>query len=245
MPLISVIVPTFNAEKHIDKCLQSLESQSFRNFDVWLMDGGSTDDTVALARGYEGRIGAGVHVLSAKDEGVYDAMNKGISKSSGAWLYFIGADDVLFDSKVFGDLENYFNGGSLDFVYGDVVKKTTGKRHAGPWALDKLLFQGNICHQSIFYRREVFERLGGYNLRYPIWADWDMNIRCFKYPDLKSLWVDRVIAVFNDGMGLSRNGDPVFRKELPVMIKKDVERACSYRKKMGIIFKRARACLKR
>ncbi|WP_460010556.1 glycosyltransferase family protein, partial [Mycobacterium avium] len=86
---------------------------------------------------------------------------------------------------------------TCDLVYGDVVMRSTGTRHAGPFDLDRLLFETNMCHQSIFYRRKLFEGIGPYNLRYPIWADWDFNIRCFSNPALVTCYMDIVVARYN------------------------------------------------
>ena len=75
-----------------------------------------------------------------------------------------------------------------------------------------------MCHQSIFYRRELFSGIGPYNLRYPVWADWDFNIRCFSNPALVTRYMDIVVAKYNDTTGLSMKAgtDREFRKRLPM-----------------------------
>ena len=90
-------------------------------------------------------------------------------------------------------------------------------RYAGVFDLDRLLFETNICHQAIFYRRELFAGIGPYNLRYPVWADWDFNIRCFSNPALVTRYMDIVVAHHNDMTGLwaSKGADKEFKKRLP------------------------------
>ena len=98
-------------------------------------------------------------------------------------------------------------------VYGDSIMASTGARHAGEFDLDRLLFETNICHQSIFYRRELFAGIGPFNLRYPVWADWDFNIRCFSNPALTTRYMDIVISRYNDLTGLSTGRAPTLSFE--------------------------------
>ncbi|MCP5279521.1 MAG: glycosyltransferase [Thiobacillus sp.] len=227
-PLISVVIPTRDAAASIDDCLRSLAGQSFEDFDVWILDGGSADNTADLARPYAGKVGHTLHVRVEADRGPYEAMNKGITLSRGQWLYFMGADDRLHDPDVLADVAAQLRDVTPDMLYGDVINRSTGNRYGGEWSLDRLLFEANICHQAVFYRRSLFERVGGFSLRYPIWADWDLNIRCFRHPGLSIRWVDRLVAEYNDRAGLSRGEDPVFRKELPRTILRDAKRRCAW-----------------
>jgi len=214
--LISVIIPTRNAEPDIAACLASLQMQRFQNFDVHIVDAASTDETLEQVAPYLGKLGKGLHCWSEPESDVYAAMNMGILRSRGEWLYFLGADDVLHDPQVFRHISKIMAEGDADIVYGDVILRNAGGKYGGEFSLDRLLFKGNLCHQAVFYRRPLFERLGGYNTRYPIWADWEFNIRCFRLPDIRARRLDRLIAVYNDQSGISREEDPIFKKELPL-----------------------------
>ena len=219
--LITVIIPTRNAGVVIDACLESLRIQKYRQYEVCVIDGLSTDDTVEKVNAYAGTVGEALTCLSEPDLGVYDAMNKGIARARCEWLYFLGADDVLHDADVFSDVTKFIAADDADIVYGDVVEKNSLARYGGEFSLDRLLFESNLCHQGAFYRRALFERLGGYNTRYPIWADWEFNIRCFRYPEIRARWMDRLIAVYREKSGISREEDPVFSKELPVILMRE------------------------
>jgi glycosyltransferase involved in cell wall biosynthesis len=222
--LLTVIIPTRAAGAHIDDCLESLRRQTFQQFEVCIIDAQSADDTVKKVQAFAGKLGVALQCRSEPDSGVYDAMNKGIEHSTGEWLYFLGADDVMHDAEVFADVAKVLASSDADIVYGDEIKKSSGVRYGGEFTLDRLLFECNVCHQAVFYRRSLFDKLGGYNLRYPIWADWEFNIRCFRHPDMRPRWMDRVIAVYNDASGISREEDPVFRKELPVFLLRETRR---------------------
>lgn len=230
--MITAIVPTLNVAAHIGSCLESLRRQTCQDFDVCVVDGNSVDGTLDVVMALRDKLGQGLNWYSGADDGPYAAMNRGIGHARGDWLYFMGADDLLYDERVFEDLSSCLYGSEADIVYGDVIFKSSGSRYGGQWSLDRLLFEGNICHQAIFYRRKVFDRIGGFATRYPIWADWELNIRCFRHPDMKTTWIDRIIATYNDANGLSRIEDPVFRKELPVILRDSIhqiKRSRSYR----------------
>jgi glycosyltransferase involved in cell wall biosynthesis len=96
-PLFSVIVPTYNSAKKISNCIKSIIDQSFTDFEILVIDGLSTDNTPAFVSAFHSDK---IKILSGKDSGVYDAMNKGIQHSQGKWLYFLGSDDALYNENV-------------------------------------------------------------------------------------------------------------------------------------------------
>lgn len=218
-PLFSIVVPTFNAAATLAACLESIADQTFKDWEVVLVDGGSADETLEVAKSFGVKLGERLVMHSGPDKGPYDAMNRGVGMASGAWLLFLGADDTLYETTTLARVAAFIDEHTpSDLVYGDVIMRSIGTRHAGEFDLDRLLFETNMCHQSIFYRRELFAGIGPYNLRYPIWADWDFNIRCFSNPALVTRYMDIVIAQYNDMTGLSmREGtDMEFRKRLPM-----------------------------
>lgn len=217
--MFSIIVPTWKAAATVGACAENLLRQTYSDFEVVVVDGASTDETLDIVKSYAPDFGPRLVVHSEPDQGIYDAMNRGVSMASGAWLLFLGSDDTLHDADTLARVAAFIGDNEpSDLVYGDVVMGSTGSRHAGEFDLDRLLFEMNICHQSIFYRRELFAGIGPYNLRYPIWADWDFNIRCFSNPALAIRYMDIVVADYNDMTGLSmRTGtDKEFRKRLPM-----------------------------
>ena len=213
--LISVVVPTLNAAKWLPQCLASLSEQTFKHFEVLVVDGGSSDDTQQWVDQFASNSTPRIRWHQEDGLGVYSAMNWGYQNASGLWCYFLGADDVLHSPEVFERMADVLNQTKADLVYGDVLMKSKRRRYCGPVTLDTLLFHKNVSHQAIFYSKALLARMGGYSLRYPVWSDWDLNIRCFKTPGVVHLWVDQLIAVFNDENGMSVAGDPVLNKELP------------------------------
>ena len=218
-PLFSIILPTFCAETVVAQCLESLRRQTCRDYEIVIVDGCSKDKTVEIILNHREAFGKRLIIHSEKDGGVYDAMNKGIGFARGEWLYFLGADDRLHDQNTLRDAAAFIQRHpDSHLVYGDVILQSNSSRYDGVFDLDKLLFQKNICHQAAFYRKTVFDKIGCYNLRYRIWADWDLNIRCFQHPAFVLRHMDIVIAYYNDTSGISMQEDLELRKRLPVFI---------------------------
>ena len=210
-PLYSIIIPTYNSESSLKETLDSVLEQSFTDLEIILMDGGSKDGTVAIAESYND---SRIKIYSEPDKGVYDAMNKGIAKSSGQWIYFIGSDDFLYTPEVLQNITKKLKKIKNNVLYGNVIIKgdagwaNDGQIYNGKYTLQRLL-RGNICHQSIFYRRSfLIENRLIYNLSYPVVADWDFNIQCRLKTSFS--YLDIIVAIFNAG-GISTgttNSDP-------------------------------------
>jgi glycosyltransferase involved in cell wall biosynthesis len=205
---LTIVTPTLDVEAVVDRALRSVRDQSFAaggGLEHLVLDGGSRDGTLDVVRRHP-------HVLwvSAPDRGVFDAMNEGIARARGEWIHFLGADDALHAPDVLERIAPELEA-PWDVVYGDVVGPRFEGRYDGPFDAEKLL-RRNICHQAIFFRRRLFERLGGFDLRYPANADWEHNLRWFFDPDTRSKWVDLVVADFGAD-GLSSRGDPAWRRD--------------------------------
>lgn len=193
-PKLSIIIPTFNSEKVLAAAINSVVSQSFTDFELLIIDGLSTDNTLAIARSYAD---SRIKIISEKDKGIYDAMNKGIERASGEWLYFLGSDDVLFDnevlSKVFVTYQSQTS--QADFVYANVIWGDTGLIYDGEFDILKLYSQ-NICHQCIFAKKQLFLSKGLFVLKYPTLADYYFNLLCFTDHKIKKVYYNIIIARF-------------------------------------------------
>ena len=210
-PFFSIIIPTFNSEKTINYCIESVLSQTFSNFEILIIDGASKDQTVNLTKSFgDSRI----KIISEPDQGIYDAMNKGIINSSGQWLYFLGSDDTLYDTIVLTDIYTAVQNWGLDVIYGDVFMMKSGVINDGEFDFKKI--QTNpICHQAIFYKREIFNVFGNYNLKYKVYADADFNLKWFFSKKHKYRYLTRLIANYAETGFSSVQTDVIFYDELP------------------------------
>jgi putative colanic acid biosynthesis glycosyltransferase len=173
-PLVSVITVVRNGEKHIEKAIQSVIHQTYRNTEYILVDGLSTDSTLDIIRKYEDRI---AYWVSERDSGIYDAMNKGVLLATGDWVYFLGADDFLLNPAV---LEAVFSTShhfaAFDLVVGTVYY-TDGRRFGSNLSFP-IIFRNTCHHQGAFYRRSLFKDFK-YDPRLSIMADYELNLLLF------------------------------------------------------------------
>lgn len=211
MPLFSIIIPTYNSEKTLSVALDSITNQTFKNVEVLILDGLSTDNTLNIAEKYQTQFDR-IKIISEKDKGIYDAMNKGIDLAKGEWLFFMGSDDTFYSNDVLSNVIRFIEDSNVKVFYGDVkiVGDTdwakNGDIYAGEFTLQKLLNQ-NICHQAIFYNRQfVKEEIGCFNLDYSKSSDWDFNLRCWAIQPLE--YMNIIVADFFAG-GFSSNSKDV------------------------------------
>ena len=196
MPILSVILPTFNCADLIRGALDSLAIQDEGDFEVIVSDGTSTDATLAIVNEYQTRL-PHLTVQSRKDSGVYDAVNKALPECKGRWVFILGSDDRLHAASTLRQVLGTLRTTQASFVYGDVrvigrnAMVADGGRYGGTFSLARLMGE-NICQQSAFYRRELFDRLGTFDLRYRLWADWDYALKIFVHEKVQ--WVDIVVA---------------------------------------------------
>jgi len=205
-PLISIIIATLNCADTLQQCLNSLARQTYLRVELIVIDGGSTDGTIEIAR-------ANAHAISCweseKDRGIYHAWNKGVSHAQGEWLYFLGADDRLWSDGVLEKAAPYLCDAFPKFrvVYGKVaVTNNTGEilRIDGrPWEHCRADFrwQMTIPHQGVFQHRKLFEDQS-FDESFRVAGDYEFLLRELK--DRDALFVDMIIAGMRFG-GLSNS----------------------------------------
>ncbi len=210
--MVSIIIPSFNNLENLKKCIASIRDQKFKDYEVWIIDNQSTDGTLT----YLNELKVPFNWISEKDRGVYDAMNKGILLVKNKWLYFLGADDKLYNSDVLSavfskPISKRFKLiiGSIkyDLKENDVVYTHTKDGLVKPSWSHKLWFKNSVHHQAIFYNSDVFKNYR-YSLRYKILADHALNLRLYKR-NYKAKIIREIIA-FCGTNGLSKS----YSKEL-------------------------------
>lgn len=199
-PLFSVIIPTYNCGEKLAKTLNSVLAQEGAGYEILIADGASGDDTTSIIRCYAERYPSTIRWTSRKDVGVYDAMNQGLDMAHGEYLYFLGAGDTL-RSGVLKRVGEVAARNAPALIYGNVFWVSRGLVYDGEFDRLKLV-RRSPCHQAIFYHRTIFDRLGKFDLRYRINADWVFNMRCFRSEAIPKIYIDLIIADYEGG-GLS------------------------------------------
>jgi glycosyltransferase len=218
--MVSIIVVTFNSEKTICNCINSIQNQKFVDWECILVDGKSTDKTVSLFEEFEKKDKRFRHI-SEPDSGIYDAMNKGWRMAKGEWIYYLGSDDELLPYGLSGLVESGEKQEKSDVVYGNILyKKENGEtvvlRHKSHARLPWSFF---ASHQAIITKRNLMERLGGFDEKLKIIADKELFIRSYYLGDCKYIPSESVVAVFSGG-GSSASYYKSFKEDLYVY-KKD------------------------
>jgi glycosyltransferase involved in cell wall biosynthesis len=199
-PDFSIITVVRNAVTTIERTVTSVTSQDGPLVEYIVVDGASTDGTLAWLEEHRTLF---TKFVSEKDRGIYDAMNKGIRLATGRWLAFLNADDYYTDTSVLKDIQNFaqYLGGSADLIYGKarIVDENVGKSYVTGKRirLSSLYHYQRIVHQATFFRRDVFETVGLYNDTIRGAGDYEWYIRYFaSQPDDHSSFVDRIVVNF-------------------------------------------------
>jgi len=211
IPLLTIIMPTYNSASTLDVALESIINQTFQNIEVLIIDGLSSDDTIEIAKKYQLEFPQ-IKIISEVDKGIYDAMNKGIGIAKGEWVYFIGSDDSLYETTTFEKILQHDQIKNIDIIYGDVYSSSLNGIYDGEFTFSKIITK-NICHQAIFFKINVFKKIGNYNIKYKALADWDHNIRWFFYSGVSKVYTNQIIANYADGGYSMVNPDDEFYRD--------------------------------
>jgi len=215
---ISIITATYNSEKTIDKCMNSVLNQSYKNLEYIIIDGQSKDDTLEIIKS-KSELHTNVIVISEKDKGVYDALNKGIIRATGDIIGFVHSDDFLATENIIETIVDAFKKHNVDGVYGDLhyVAMDNTDIVIRNWVSQsfshKLLNRGWMpAHPTVFLKKEIYNTHGLFNLKYKIAADYDFVLRIFK--DNMNTWyyLSETIVKMRIGGVSNKNLSNVFQK---------------------------------
>lgn len=181
-PFFSIILVVLNGAPTLQGCLDSVFGQTFQDFELIVIDGGSSDGTQDILARNDGRIR---YWVSEPDRGIYQGFNKGLAQARGTWVLFLGADDRLHDPKV---LERFAvplaeAEGQFRIVYGEIERFDASgnlvSRKGAPWPSVRLKFRQYMAlpHQGVFHHTSLFERWGVFDERYRISGDYELLLR--------------------------------------------------------------------
>jgi glycosyltransferase involved in cell wall biosynthesis len=214
----SIITAAYQAASKLDATIETVLREDPSLFEYIVVDGGSDDSSIEVLKKYRDRI----RWISEPDSGVYDAMNKGIAISAGRYLYFLGAGDVLYPgvlSRIAAELPDH----DRAVVYGNFSVPNDDTKYYGHVGKYWLCLVYDICHQSAFYGREVFEMLGKYDLRYPVRSDYLTNIRAFCDERIEKKYVDLTVACYERGGMSELLIDNAFVEDFPAIIRENLK----------------------
>lgn len=215
---VTIITACYNSAHTIQDCIQSVLGQDYPDLEYLVIDGNSSDDTLKLVR--EAARGANhVHIVSEPDRGIYDALNKGIRRATGAIVGFVHSDDLLAHPAVISQLVARFKEEPADGVYGDLVyvRPDETERVVRFWKsrpfTPGLLRKGWMpAHPTLYLKRDVYTKHGLFDLSYRIAADYDFMLRVLGDPGLRFAYLPEVIVRMRTGGASNKSLSNLVRK---------------------------------
>jgi glycosyltransferase involved in cell wall biosynthesis len=200
-PFFTIITPSYNLGKYLDHAIKSVLSQSYDNYEFWVIDGASTDDTIKILKKYSSidQYQDKFHWISEADQGQTNAINKGLRMAKGEWFAWLNADDY-YEPGAFQHLTKIaWDNPSAGVIYGNC--RTHGKvitNNIPPSKIDfKSLLSGNTIYgPAAFFRRAAIEAVGEFDEDLDLWMDFDMFMRIAKkYP---LVYTNKLLAHFTE-----------------------------------------------
>ncbi|MFH1478585.1 MAG: glycosyltransferase family 2 protein [Candidatus Omnitrophota bacterium] len=206
-PKVSVVTVCFNSEEFLERTIKSVLSQTYEDIEYIIIDGGSKDRTLEILDKYKSKIG---YLLSEQDEGIFDAMNKGIIASKGEILCFLNSDDYFYNIDAVKNAVDFFKKRKkVDFIYGDMLyhdpRAKITWRYRYPRFIMKIHFIGDsIGHPATFFSRAAFEKTGYYDTRFKIAGDCEWFLRALYRKRSRAMYTGQIVSVFQYG-GISNS----------------------------------------
>jgi len=213
---VSIITVSYNSVAYIEQTIQSVVGQDYPNIEYMVIDGGSTDGTVAIIEKYRQHIQT---FISEKDNGIYDALNKGIALATGDIIGILHSDDFYTNQTIISQVVDCFCETNTDIIYGDLMyvsRNNTDKivRYwkAGNCNRHKLQFGWMPPHPTLFIKRNCYEQYGYFDTNFTIAADYDLILRLFWKHNLSYSYLPKVLIKMRVGGKSNRNLKNIFRK---------------------------------
>lgn len=191
--LFSIITVCFNSEKTIERTIRSVLGQSFQDFEYILVDGASSDHTLDIIYRYEPLFEGRMKVISEKDEGIYDAMNKGIRASKGELVGIVNSDDY-YEEDALEKVSRVYDGYDYTITYGFQRTVLDGKEVMVHLKNHEFLERDMITHPTCFVTRKTYEKFGVYSLKYPYSADYEFMLRVRKEKEVRFVKMYDIIS---------------------------------------------------
>lgn len=205
----SLITVTYNSEDTIKETIESVLSQTHKNIEYIVLDGGSTDRTVEIVSIYGDYLSK---FISEPDNGMYDAINKGINLSTGDIIGIINSDDIYYDNTIIQSVNDVFEFGNTDSIWGDVVVVSKKDIHK----IVRYYSSKNICpysfnhgvmppHPAVFIKRKCYDRFGKFNIEYEIASDYDLLLRFYRINEISYKYMPKVMVKMKAGGKSNKN----------------------------------------
>ncbi len=212
---ISIITVCYNSGKTIEDTFKSVQSQSYKDIEYIVIDGGSKDNTLELINQYKEIID---YSVSEKDNGLYDAMNKGIEKATGDVIGFLNSDDLFCDDMAVEKVMNVFNENSkIDSVYADIyyVDQNNTDKIVRKWITGKqrTFKKGwHTAHPTLYIKKKVYNQYGGFNLKFKLSSDFEIMLRFIEKYKISTIYLPEPLLKMRLGGETNKSVENIFRQ---------------------------------
>lgn len=193
-PLVTIITVVLNGEKFVEQTFKSVFNQSYSNIEYIVIDGGSKDNTIEIIEKYTNQID---FWQSESDKGLYFAMNKGIGLAKGELIGILNADDYYTEDAVKLVVEAYLKT-NADVFHGDMLLLTDNESVKMKPDFNKMMQQPSVFHPTCFVKKVVYDKIGSFDTKYKISADYDFLLRCIKHKFIFN-YIPEVLCHFRPG----------------------------------------------
>lgn len=198
---ISIITATYNSASTVRDTFESVLSQTHKDIDYWVIDGGSKDATIDIIKEYEKKFSGRMHWISEPDKGIYDAMNKGIARSTGEVVGILNSDDFFFDSVTLENINKAFEEHNTDCIFGNLIYVNAANTNIieriwrGSEYREGIFKYGWVpAHPTFYVKRMCYERLGLYDLSYQVSADFELMLRYLAKHKVSSWYINKFLV---------------------------------------------------
>lgn len=196
---ISVVTVVYNGVESIENTILSVRNQTYDNIEYVIIDGGSTDGSLYIIKKYQDKISFWV---SEPDNGIYDALNKGIKYATGDYIIFMNCGDLFFSNETLKNV--YLSGMNEDVIYGDTVVDTKDeKQFSKAKEIENIKYGMVFCHQSVFVKLDIMKKYN-FNLIYKLASDYDFFMFLYATEKYSFKKIDEIICIY-DNFGASRS----------------------------------------
>ena len=214
---ITIITVVFNDKEFLEETILSVINQNYSDVEFIIIDGGSTDGSLNIIRKYDAQI---TKCVSEPDKGIYDAMNKGVTFSTGEVISFLNSGDLFYSNDVISKVMSSFLESKIDSCYGDLIYVSRDlKREIRYWRSGELsskqIEKGILLpHPVFFVRKKMFTDYGFFNTKYKISADFDLILRFMRAVDFSAHYIPEVLVKMRNGGISNKNPVNVFKANL-------------------------------
>lgn len=200
---VTIITAVYNGAEHIKSCIESVLSQDHPDIEYIVVDGASKDNTLEIVKSFGSKI---AKVISEKDKGMYDAMNKGLAHATGDIVGILNSDDFYANSHIISEIVSTFESSKADSLYADIafvskenLNKTVRYYSSGSFKPWKFRFGYMPAHPSFFLKRSIYEKYGFFKSDYKLCADFDLLVRLYHTHKISSIYLPKMVVKMRMG----------------------------------------------